>query len=117
MLVFHGMSNMNNDALRKLCWLVYILAAAGIFTGWIATLVALVIAHVKSGDASGTLFHSHLRNVKRTIWIGTLVFFVGVILSWFLVGIPIMFAAVIWYIYRTVKGMLFLIEERPYPGL
>ncbi|HEX4294677.1 MAG TPA: hypothetical protein VHZ29_11120 [Rhizomicrobium sp.] len=39
---------------------------------------------------------------------------VGIPLCFVLVGIPIVIGAVVWSLYRTIKGLLRAIDDKPY---
>lgn len=104
-------------SLQRLTWALYGLAAAGVVTGGLLTLIGLVAAHIKVSDTAGTLYHSHLRNLIRSCWISFGLMFVGALLLVVLIGIPIMVGASVWFIYRIIKGVLFLNDGKPYPGL
>ena len=66
-----------------------------------------------SSDLAGTILESHFRWQIRTFWWTLLWVFIGGITFIVLIGIPILFAAVIWFIYRIAKGWLNLNEGKP----
>jgi uncharacterized membrane protein len=93
---------------RTLAHLVYACYAAS-FLMLIPLFVGIVLAHLKQGEAAGDpLLASHFRWQIRTFWYGLLWEVIGGVLSYLLVGIPILFAATIWFIYRIVRGWLAL---------
>lgn len=97
---------------KDLTTLVYALYAIGIVLG-VTVIVAIIINYVKRDDVAGTLYESHFRWQIRTFWFGLLWSVIGIATSFFLVGIPILIAAGIWYIYRIVKGWLDLNSGKP----
>lgn len=99
---------------RKLTWVTYILYAASPVFG-ITAIVAIVLNYIKREDARGTWLESHFRWQIRTFWWGLLWLSVGSVTAVVLIGIPIVFVATVWLVYRVVKGMLFLYEERSLP--
>ena len=99
---------------RKLTWVTYILYAASPVFG-ITAIVAIVLNYIKRDDARGTWLESHFRWQIRTFWWGVLWLSVGSLTTVVLIGIPIVFVATVWLVYRVVKGMLFLYEERSLP--
>lgn len=106
-----------NENLKKVAIAGYALQAAGCITGGLGNLVAVVLAYVKRDDARGTVYEEHLRWQINTFW-GVLV---GFVLGWLtlilVVGFAVLFATVIWLIYRVIKGWLALYEGKPlYPA-
>ena len=47
-------------------------------------------------------------------WVGTIILIVAIPLCFVLVGIPIVFALAIWYLYRNVRGLIRAIDGQPY---
>ncbi len=101
-----------DKANKDLTTLIYALYAIGIVVG-ITVIVAIIINYVKKSDVAGTLYESHFRWQIRTFWFGLLWSVIGIATSFFLIGIPILIAAGIWYIYRIVKGWLDLNSGKP----
>ncbi|ACV69765.1 DUF4870 family protein [Desulfohalobium retbaense] len=99
---------------RKLTWLTYILYAASPVFG-ITAIVAIVLNYIKKDDVKGTWLESHFRWQIRTFWWGLLWISLGSITAVVFIGIPILFAATVWLIYRVVKGMVYLYDERVLP--
>jgi uncharacterized membrane protein len=94
-------------SLKNLALVVYALQAIGFFVG-ITAVVAVVINYIKQAEAKGTWLASHFRWQIRTFWFGLLWFAVGMLSAFVLVGYAIMFANVVWLIYRVAKGWLAL---------
>jgi len=88
------------------CKLIYILNLISLVFG-VTALVAVVMAYVYRAEASGWL-ESHYRFQIRTFWIGLLYGFICVITVPLLIGIPLSFLAVLWWIIRAVKGLQWL---------
>ena len=96
----------------------YVLHLLGAITG-ILSIVALIINYVKRGD-DGAVMDSHHSWMIRSFWWAILwciligasyLVLVGFVVGW------IAFAIVwIWYIYRHVRGLINLTEERPMPA-
>ena len=91
---------------------IYGLYAASLVVG-ITALVAIVLNYIKKEDVAGTFLESHFRWQIRTFWFSLLWGFIGLILSLVLIGIPILIADLVWYIYRIAKGWLRLHEGKP----
>ena len=99
---------------KKIVWLSYLLYAAGLISG-ITAIVAIVLDYIKRDDVRGTWLESHFTWQIRTFWWSLLWMGLGLLTSVVFIGIPIMFAATVWFIYRLVKGMLYLYDQRSLP--
>lgn len=91
---------------------VYGLFALGIFTGLLAGLIGVIIAHVKRSDVRGTWLEDHFRWQIRSFWFAFLWSLVGAALIVVYIGALVLLGVMIWYIYRIVKGWLRLVDER-----
>ena len=100
------------QAHKTLTTVIYALYAASFFLG-ITSLVAIVINYIKKDDVAGTYLESHFRWQIRTFWFAMLWIVLGVLTYVIAIGGFILFAAMIWCIYRIVKGWLNLNEGRP----
>ena len=94
--------------------IVYILYLIGLVFG-ITWLIGVVMAYINKDDAPEWL-KSHYQFQIRTFWIGTLYIFIGIILSFVLVGILVLFFFVIWLIVRCVKGIKYLDQKEAPPN-
>lgn len=99
-------------ALKNMAMLVYILFIASYFTV-ITAIIGVIIAHVKKGDAAGTIYESHFSNHIKVFWIGLLLGIVGVALAVILVGYLVLAVVAVWSIYRVIKGLIRLNDGRP----
>tara|TARA_A100000171_G_scaffold27907_1_gene25980 strand:- start:610 stop:987 length:378 start_codon:yes stop_codon:yes gene_type:complete len=99
-------------SLRTIVTVVYALQAIAFFVG-ITSIVGIVINYLKLSDAQGTWLASHFRWQMRTFWFSLLWFIVGFITTFILIGYVILFANVIWMIYRVAKGWLRLNDNKP----
>jgi uncharacterized membrane protein len=97
---------------KTLTMVIYGLYAGGLLTG-ITYLVAVVINYVKRDSLTSPLLQSHFRWQIRTFWFSLLWSAIGVVLCFVIVGFFILFANLIWFIYRIVKGFLNLNENKP----
>jgi uncharacterized membrane protein len=96
---------------KQLVLVVYILYLVSYVTGF-TSLVGVIIAHVQIGSADPVLA-SHYRFQIRTFWIGLLYLFVGIILTFALVGILVLIWWFVWSLVRNVKGLLAMNENKP----
>ena len=135
------MSEVPNPDLRPALLIAYALFVLALFNG--ATAIAgVVLVYIKRGEARGTVWESHTRNLIRVFWISVVAFVVllAVLLQGFgglffslyttngnpppaLVGalalmVPALVLAFIlftvWYLYRTLRGLVRALENKPY---
>ncbi len=98
---------------RTLVVVSYVLFVLGIVNGFTA-LVGVIIAHVKRGSSAGTIWHSHYNNMILVFWLSLVVFVVGFVLKWVLIGFVVLGILAVWYLYRTIKGLILASESRTY---
>lgn len=106
------MQTHSTDADKTLTLIVYILYAFSAFAG-IAALIAVIINYVKKPDVAGTYLDSHFDWQIRTFWFALLWAVIGIITVFFYIGVLILFLDWVWCIYRVVKGLIRLSENRP----
>lgn len=95
------------DSNKNLTMIIYALYAASLIVG-ITGLIAIVINYVKRDDVQGTWLESHFRWQMRTFWFCLLWGVLGVITMFIGIGFLVLGANLIWFIYRVVKGILYL---------
>jgi uncharacterized membrane protein len=110
----------------------YALYLLGFATGFLTTIAGVIIAHIQQG-AAGPVMRSHYAYLVRTFWlgivfaiaggvIGAVMMAMGVVLSFILIGIPIMAAAGlvwclagVWFGVRCVVGIVYLSRGEAHP--
>lgn len=83
------------------------------FVAGISAIVAVVLAYIKRDDARDTWLESHFRWQIRTFWWGLLWGIIGGVLMLVLIGWAVLFADMVWIIYRIAKGWLNLNDGKP----
>ena len=113
------------ESLKTIGWISYLLhliVAVGAVMpsaqpGIALLLVALVIDLVKKGDAVGTWQASHLSwRIRTVIWAGILYLVTAPL--WLLLFVPGWIAwglISLWFLYRIVRGMVSMNDNRPMP--
>ncbi|WP_196592665.1 DUF4870 family protein [Pectinatus sottacetonis] len=101
-----------NSSDKNLTLLVYVLHLLGVFF-FITPFAAIIINYIKRDDMSGTWLESHFAWQIKTFWIGLLLGVVGAITSFFIIGLFILILDGIWLLYRNIKGILSLNENKP----
>ncbi|MFT4021032.1 MAG: hypothetical protein QM666_05875 [Acinetobacter sp.] len=124
--------NMTNESKKSLTLVLYILYICAIFTGGILAIIALILNYIKRSDMQGTIYASHFTWQIRTFWwylIWNILAFLPFIFLFFTGDRPDVFAGValsttafffiviglawIWNLYRAIRGLLALNENRP----
>jgi uncharacterized membrane protein len=105
-------------SLARTAMLDYGLHIAGLLLSvGLLSVVALIINYVKRPSARGTIFESHFTWQIRTFWwtlLWMMVLAVPVLLTLGLTSFLFVIPA-IWYLYRMIKGLLYLNDRRPMP--
>ena len=99
-------------SLKELTAIVYGLQAASLLVG-VTFLAAVLVNYLKRGEVAGTWLESHFAWQIRTFWWSLLWAVLGLATLVFLVGIAILLASAVWFIYRVVKGWTSLEDGRP----
>ncbi len=102
-------SSSSSDSVK----LVYLLNFAGFVVG-ITTLIAVVIAYLKRGEAD-SVAATHFTYQIRTFWISILYIVVCMLLMMVAIGFILMLGWLIWAIVRNVKGFMLIAEGKPIP--
>jgi uncharacterized membrane protein len=112
---------------KTMTLVVYALYLLGFVTVGLTTLVGLVMAYVQKNRASERAY-SHYVFLIRTFWIALAAFvavgvvkFVGVLLTFVLIGIPLLMLAwlavsviAIWYGVRCIIGLVAAAQDQAY---
>jgi uncharacterized membrane protein len=98
-------------SLKSTAQVGYILALIGTFIPFLG-LATLIIAYIKRDDAAGSFVHSHFRYQIRTFWFALLWAVLGLVTLMVGVGFVVLIVAGIWVLYRNIKGLLRLLDNR-----
>jgi len=102
--------------LRKLTHVIYALFALGTLSAGVfgvAILASVVLAYLKRGDAAGTVYAAHFDWVLSTFWWSVLWFLLSALATFIFVGWITGFIAMVWLVYRIIRGWLALFALRP----
>ncbi|WP_373491089.1 DUF4870 family protein [Parasphingorhabdus sp.] len=92
--------------------IISLLYLAGFVVG-ITGLVGFVLALVWKDEVAGSWEESHLQFHIRTFIIGFVVAVIGTILSFILIGIPILIALAVWVLVRSVLALVKAQKHEP----
>ncbi len=95
-----------------LAFAVYVLYCIAYVTGGLSSVIGVIIAHAKVGDAEPML-KTHYQWQIRTFWIGLLYLVAGTILCFIVIGIFVLMWWFVWSLVRIVKGILALNDRKP----
>lgn len=85
--------------------IVSLLYIAGFVVG-ITGLVGFILALVWRDEVAGTWEESHLQYHIMTFAVGLVIGIIGTILSFVLIGIPILLALAVWILVRSILALL-----------
>ena len=125
---------MDSNNSKSLTFILYILYMLAIFSAGILAVIALIINYVKLDSVRGTIYESHFKWQIRTFWwylIWNILAFVpffflfmtlnnpdtfaGVALAATTFCVAVIFISWIWIVYRAVRGLIVLNEDKPVP--
>jgi uncharacterized membrane protein len=93
---------------------IYALLIAGVATGGVTCLIAVILAYVSRKDAPEWLA-SHYQFQIRTVWLALGFSIVAGLLSMLAVGLLLFVALGLWLMVRGVVGLSTLLKGQPYP--
>lgn len=98
---------------KDLVYIVYILYILGYVTG-IANLIGVVLAYMVK-DTGQPLTYSHYQEQIKIFWISLIGFIVGLLTVHIFLGVLILIFTYVWVIVKTIKGLLLLNKDKPFP--
>jgi uncharacterized membrane protein len=108
----------DQDSNRILAIVAYVLFLVGWPTLHLATIGGVILAYVQRNDVRGTIWESHYEAIIATFWISLLAGVAGVLacvtIVGLIVGVPLLIGLVIWFLYRSIRGLVHAIEAKPY---
>ncbi len=129
-----------DSELRVMALLAYGLFLLALVNG-ITAVAGVVLAYVMRGNAQGTVWESHFRNLIRVFWITAIVLVVSIAIAvegfggmfyslatnhdpapalagllFLLVPLLVLIGLVftVWFLYRTLRGLIRALEDKPY---
>jgi len=118
-----------------ICYVLYLVA----FINGLTAIIGVIIAYIKKSDAAGTVWESHFRNLIVVFWVMLAVLILGLVsfpislfslaalfegdfawpalsafalpmLAWIFI-VPVF---VVWFLYRTIRGLVRAADDKPY---
>ncbi len=108
----------DQDSNRILAIVAYVLFLIGWPTLHLATIGGVILAYIQRGDVRGTIWESHYEAIINTFWVSLALGVAGVIacitIVGLVVGVPLLVGLVIWFLYRSIRGLVHAIDSKPY---
>ncbi len=104
----------DGDSGRVMALVAYVLFLIGWPTLHLATIGGVVLAYVQRTDSRGTIWESHFDAIIKTFWISLVVGVIAIPLCFVVVGFGVLGILVIWFLYRTIRGLVHAIDSKPY---
>ena len=76
-------------------------------------IVGVIIAYIKRPETQGTMWESHITYAIRTFWLGLAGVVIGLILTFILIGILVLWAVAIWFLVRAIVGLVQALNGKP----
>ncbi len=103
------------DQSRSVVILVYLLYLAAVISVGLAGIAGVIVAYIKRAETQDIAWKSHFDNQITAFWVWLVFMIVGGSTFWVLgLGFVIMAIGFVWFIYRTVKGLIRALEFKPY---
>jgi uncharacterized membrane protein len=103
-----------SDKQKNLVLLVYILQALSFLVG-VSAIAGIIINYLKRDEVKGTWLESHFDWQIKTFWYTLLGSIIGFVLLIIGIGVLILGAVTLWYIYRVIKGWLAYNDAKTLP--
>ena len=95
--------------------IVYGLYLGALVCGGISGIVGVVLAYIKRDEFRGSVWGSHIENAIHAFWVWLLLCVLGAPLTLlFGLGLLVIAAAFIYFLFRTIKGLIAAIDSKPY---
>ncbi len=92
--------------------IIYALYLASLVLG-VSLIVGVIIAYVKRDDMTGTIYRSHIDSLIKIFWVSLVVAIIGYLTAFVLIGFVILFGLAIWFLIKTVTGLIKCIDGKP----
>ena len=100
---------------RAIVLVVYGLYLFALLSCGLAGIAGVIVAYVKRGEVLGTVWESHYDNQISAFWGWFALVVAGAVMIPLLgLGLIVIGVAFVWFLYRTIKGLLRALEFKPY---
>ena len=98
--------------LRQYTMIIYILYIASVLIG-VTSIVGIIMAYIKRADFAGSEYEDHITYLIRTFWISLIGYLIGIVLMFIGIGLFIIIAVGIWFLYRSIAGFIKFNDNKP----
>lgn len=99
-----------NDSQKKLLFIVYGLFIASLLFGGLTAIVGMILLYVKRNELPD--YQDHYAFLSRTFWGSLVLYIIGIVLAFFVIGIFVISIASIWFFFRSIYGCWKLYENK-----
>lgn len=111
-----GVLSAYDDAAKNNALIAYVLMILGYFTG-ILWFIGAIWVFIKQSDADRSQFNDHYSNILTVFCWSFVLRIIGFLLSFILIGYPILFFVWLWSLYRIIKGVANLTSNKSYDDI
>jgi uncharacterized membrane protein len=104
----------SDESFRGTAIIAYLLFLVGFPFLHLTTVAGVILAYVQRGDARGTVWESHFTNMIHTFWTSILIAILLTPLYFAGVGFLGLAIVIVWFLYRTLKGLIRALDGRAY---
>jgi uncharacterized membrane protein len=95
--------------------IVYGLYLGALVCGGVSGIVGVVLAYIKRDEFRGSIWGSHIENAIHAFWVWLLLCVLGApLVLLFGLGFLVIAAAFIYFVFRTIKGLIAAVDGKPY---
>ena len=105
-------SSSDQDPQRKLMYIIYGLFGLGILFGGMPTIAGVIVAYIKKDELFGSYYYDHIQFLIRTFWGSMVGMLIGILLVFLFVGVAVIWAISIWYMFRVIYGFIKLMDNK-----
>lgn len=111
-IIDHRPPHRADDHNRVYLYIAYACFAGGFVSGF-TPVIGVIMAYVRRNEVRGTPYFDHCHFLIRTFWISLLGLLAAAVLTPILIGIPLLAAVCIWFLFRLIAGVMKLVDNKP----
>ncbi len=102
---------LRRDGDRTYVMAMYALLALGLLT-FVMPVAGIILAYVKRGDMSDSVYNNHADYLIKTFWGGLAGFVLSKITAFISIGSVLLFLVSVWFAYRLAAGFVRLMDNK-----
>lgn len=92
--------------------IIYLLFVLGAFF-FPFIIIAVIINYIKEDSVAGSWLHAHFAYQMKIFWKTLIWYLVGLLLCLIAIGVVVILIVYIWFLYRMIKGWIYLSDGLP----